>query len=130
MSPELYHLLHSSLNDEYRKSGDSMMSTHKTISTGVDCDAQEDAPGYLRDSISHLHLESIAPNQFDAKYESSKYEFWAFCGWFIGNSGVALYQFAPIAFQNLLSQAAGTAGVLRFGGRWAVFSLHHRLLQW
>ncbi|MCJ1263363.1 hypothetical protein MMC22_003233 [Lobaria immixta] len=92
------------------------MSMHKTISTGVDCDAQEDTPEYLRDNISHLHLDSIAPNQLDAKYEASKYEFWAYCGWLIGNPGVALGQFAPIAFQNLLSQAAGTAGVLRFAG--------------
>ena len=106
------------------------MSTHKTISTGVDCDVQEDTPEYLRDNISHLHLESIAPNQLDAKYEASKYEFWAYCGWLIGNPGVALGQFAPVAFQNLLSQAAGTAGVLRFAGRWVCFPLHHRPLQW
>lgn len=86
----------------------------------MDCDARADAPEDGKD-ISHVHLESIALNHSDPKYETSKYEFWAYCGWFVGNSGMALYTFGPVAFQNLLSQAAGPAGVLRFGGRSVVF---------
>lgn len=93
-----------------------MISAHRLNSAVVDCGAQADTPEDLNDD-PHLHPESIAPIQLDAKYEASKYEFWAYCGWLIGNSGLSLYMFAPIAFQNLLSQAAGTAGVLRFGGR-------------
>lgn len=92
------------------------MSAQKTNSTVADREVQCDAPEDP-DHISHLHLESMAPNQFDAKYEASKYEFWAYCGWYTGNSGLLFYQFATIAFQSLLTQAAGTAGILRFAGR-------------
>ena len=92
------------------------MSSRKMNSLVVDRDAQVDAPEDRTDTC-HLHLESIAPSQLDARYEASKYEFWAYCSWYIGNTGLALYQLGPVAFQNLLSQAAGTAGVLRFGGR-------------
>lgn len=102
------------------------MSPHETNATAVDCDAQVEIPDHLKDT-SHLHLETIAPNQLDAKYEASKFEFWAYCGWFMGNSSLALYTLAPIAFQNLLSQAAGSSGILHFGGRWIVFPLHWRL---
>lgn len=92
------------------------MAAHKTESTTVDYDVQEDAPENLGD-IAYARLESINLNQLDAKYEASKYEFWAYCLYYIGNSGLCLFQIAPIAFQNLLSQAAGTAGVLHFAGR-------------
>lgn len=95
------------------------MAAHKTESTAVVYDGQEDAPETLGD-ISFANLDSINLNQLDAKYEASKYEFWAYCAYYIGNSGLCLYQIAPIAFQNLLSQAsqaAGTDGVLHFAGR-------------
>jgi len=36
--------------------------------------------------------------------------------YYIGNNGLTLFNFAPTAFQNLLFQAAGDAGVLRFAG--------------
>ena len=82
------------------------MSAQKTNSTVADCDVQVDTPEDLVD-ISHLHLEAIAPNQFDAnqldaKYEASKYEFWAYCGCYIRNSRLVSNQFAAIAFQTLI----------------------------
>ena len=59
----------------------------------------------------------IAPDQFDARYETTRWEIWAYYAYYIGNNGLTLFNFAPTAFQNLLSQAAGDAGVLRFAGR-------------
>ena len=59
----------------------------------------------------------VAPDQFDPKYETSKWEIWAYYAYYIGNNGLTLFNFAPTAFQNLLDQAAGDAGTLHFAGR-------------
>ncbi len=59
----------------------------------------------------------VAPDQFDPKYGTTRWEIWAYYAYYIGNNGLTLFNFAPTAFQNLLSQAAGGAGVLRFAGR-------------
>lgn len=65
------------------------------------------------DSIDEL---PVAPDQFDPQYETSRWEIWAYYAYYIGNNGLTLFNFAPTAFQNLLSQAAGDAGTLRFAG--------------
>ncbi len=59
----------------------------------------------------------VAPDQFDPKYETTRWEIWAYYAYYTGNNGLTLFNFAPTAFQNLLSQAAGDGGVLRFAGR-------------
>ena len=38
------------------------------------------------------------------------------CSYYIGNNGLTLFNFAPTAFQNLLSQAAGDSEFLYFAG--------------
>ena len=58
----------------------------------------------------------VAPDQFDPNYETSRWEIWAYYSYYIGNNGLTLFNFAPTAFQNLLSQAAGDAGTLQFAG--------------
>lgn len=58
----------------------------------------------------------VGPDQFDPQYETSRWEIWAYYSYYIGNNGLTLFNFAPTAFQNLLSQAAGDAGTLRFAG--------------
>ncbi|RMJ28026.1 autophagy protein Atg22 [Aspergillus sp. HF37] len=76
----------------------------------------------------------IAPDTFDEKYQTTKWEIWAYYAWvtnwllldvanmadsyYIGNNGLSLFteDFAPTAFQNLLNQAAGADGVLTFAG--------------
>ena len=58
----------------------------------------------------------VAPDQFDPQYETSQWEIWAYYAYYIGNNGLTLFNFAPTAFQNLLSQAAGDVGTLRFAG--------------
>ena len=60
--------------------------------------------------------QPVAPDQFDPKYETSRWEILAYYSYYIGNNGLTLFNFAPTAFQNLLSQAAGDAGTLKFAG--------------
>ncbi|ATY58739.1 autophagy (Atg22) [Cordyceps militaris] len=48
---------------------------------------------------------------------TTKSEIWAWYTYYIGANGLALFNFGPTAFQNLLSQAAGgDTGLLRFAG--------------
>lgn len=58
-----------------------------------------------------------APDQFNPAYESSRWEIYAYYAYYIGNNGLTLFNFAPTAFQNLLSQAAGESEILFFAGR-------------
>ena len=60
--------------------------------------------------------QPIAPDQFDPKYETSRLEIWAYYSYYIGNNGLTLFNFAPTAFQNLLSQAADANGDIYFAG--------------
>lgn len=69
--------------------------------------------GKSEDSSDEL---PVAPDQFDPQFETSRWEIWAYYSYYIGNNGLTLFNFAPTAFQNLLSQAAGNAGTLRFAG--------------
>lgn len=59
----------------------------------------------------------VAPDQFDPTYETTRKEIWAYYAYYIGDNGLTLFNFAPTAFQNLLSQAAGDNEVLRFAGK-------------
>ncbi|RHZ64032.1 hypothetical protein CDV55_102880 [Aspergillus turcosus] len=58
-----------------------------------------------------------APDLFDERYRTTKWEIWAYYAYYIGNNGLSLFNFAPTAFQNLLYQAAGEQGTLLFAGR-------------
>lgn len=59
---------------------------------------------------------SVAPDQFDPKYETTPWEIRAYYIYYVGNNGLTLFNFAPTAFQNLLFQAAGDSETLRFAG--------------
>ena len=58
----------------------------------------------------------VAPDQFDPTYETGKWEIWAYYSYYIGNNGLTLFNFAPTAFQNLLSEAAGDDEMIYFAG--------------
>jgi MFS-type transporter involved in bile tolerance (Atg22 family) len=58
----------------------------------------------------------IAPDQFDPKYETSKWERWSYYSYYIGNNGLTLFNFGPTLFQDLLYEEAGDAGRLQFLG--------------
>lgn len=59
----------------------------------------------------------VAPDQFDPKHETTPWEIRAYYLYYIGNNGLTLFNFAPTAFQNLLSEAAGDSETLRFAGK-------------
>ena len=59
----------------------------------------------------------IAPDQFDPTYETTRWEIWAYYAYYVGNNGLTLFNFGPTLSQDLLSIAAGDAGVLPFLGR-------------
>ncbi|KAE8336949.1 vacuole effluxer Atg22 like-domain-containing protein [Aspergillus arachidicola] len=72
----------------------------------------------FQESTPDKDLEQpIAPDQFDVRYCTTKWEIWAYYAYYIGNNGLSLFNFGPTAFQNLLSQAAGDSGTLYFAGR-------------
>lgn len=58
----------------------------------------------------------VAPDQFDPKYETTKWERWAYYCYYIGNNGLTLFNFAPTSFQDLLYEAAGDSERLQFLG--------------
>lgn len=62
-------------------------------------------------------VHPIAPDQFDPRFETSKWEIWAYYAYYVGNNGLTLFNFAPTSFQDLLYQAAGKSGFLHFLGR-------------
>ena len=72
--------------------------------------------GFEKSSQESSDELPVAPDQFDPQYETSRWEIWAYYSYYIGNNGLTLFNFAPPACQNLLSQAAGDAGTLRFVG--------------
>ncbi|KXS98660.1 hypothetical protein AC578_10079 [Pseudocercospora eumusae] len=39
----------------------------------------------------------VAPDQFDPKWETTTEEIWAYCSYYIGNNGLTLFNFAPLA---------------------------------
>ncbi|PYH96007.1 putative autophagy protein [Aspergillus ellipticus CBS 707.79] len=61
--------------------------------------------------------QRVAPDQIDDRYRTTKWEIWAYYAYYIGNNGLSLFNFAPTAFQNLLSQAASDQGTLLFAGK-------------
>lgn len=69
-------------------------------------------------AIESLSDHPIAPDQFDPKWETDKIEVWSYYTYYIGNNGLTLFNFAPTAFQNLLSQAVtdGNGTTLKFAG--------------
>lgn len=75
-----------------------------------------------QDAAKEIHVpedeRSVAPDQFDPKYETTPWEIRAYYLYYIGNNGLTLFNFAPTAFQNLLSEAAGDGGTLRFAGKY------------
>lgn len=73
-------------------------------------------PGTVTGS-RHDVSDSIAPDQFDPHFETTRKETWAYYLYYVGDNGLSLFNFGPTAFQNLLYQAAGDASVLRFAGR-------------
>lgn len=60
----------------------------------------------------------VAPDQFEPRWETDKWEIWSYYLYYVGNNGLTLFNFAPTAFQNLLYEAAGEGTSLKFAGRY------------
>ena len=78
-------------------------------------DAEDPKKGGI-DGVLGEDDHPVAPDQFDPAYETTRWEIWAYYSYYIGNNGLTLFNFAPTAFQNLLSEAAGDSGYLHFAG--------------
>lgn len=78
--------------------------------------AEDPKKGDIERDSSTKGEQLVAPDQFDPRYETSKWEIWAYYAYYIGNNGLTLFNFAPTAFQNLLNEAAGDARTLRYAG--------------
>ena len=78
--------------------------------TDLEKDARSTSPEISEDE------HPVAPDQFDPKYETSQWEIRAYYSYYIGNNGLTLFNFAPTAFQNLLSQSADANGFIYFAG--------------
>lgn len=115
---ERQSLLNCSAPDEsYDGDNDSTFHSQSSVELDALIPGNDDNDVGKDNSPPEFRFNDLTPEQFDPKYESSTSEFWAYCSWLIGNSSLAMCQFAPVAFQNLLKQAAGTAGILRYLGR-------------
>lgn len=78
---------------------------------------EKDGEGNIIETDDH----PIAPDQFDERYQTTKYEIWAYYSYYIGNNGLTLFNFAPTAAQNLVYQQAEAVGgedntILHFAG--------------
>lgn len=57
-----------------------------------------------------LLTTSQDPTSSDSRFTTGRYELWSFYIYYIGNSGLGPFNFAPSQFQNLLSQQATNLG--------------------
>ncbi|QUC17660.1 uncharacterized protein UV8b_01901 [Ustilaginoidea virens] len=63
-------------------------------------------------------LQVVAPPLQDGDVPATgKWEIRSWYLYYVGANGLALFNFGPTAFQNLLAQAAGDAGLVYFAGR-------------
>ncbi|OAL64152.1 autophagy protein [Trichophyton rubrum] len=77
----------------------------------------EDAATKVSDDSRDAEIpDGPTTETLDEKFQTSKWEIWAYYAYYVGNNGLTLFNFAPTAFQNLLSQAAGPGGTLVFAG--------------
>ncbi|KAJ5381812.1 autophagy protein [Penicillium cataractarum] len=72
-------------------------------------------PPSLADEVRDKN-PTVALDQVDEKYCTTKLEIWAYYAYYAGNNELSLFNFAPTAFQNLLYQAAGGSNTLSFAG--------------
>ncbi|KAG5977427.1 hypothetical protein E4U55_006761 [Claviceps digitariae] len=62
----------------------------------------------------HVVMPALQKGEIPA---TSRWEIWSWYMYYVGANGLALFNFGPTAFQNLLAQAAGESKLLYFAGR-------------
>lgn len=58
----------------------------------------QESPSYKsasKDEVSSGEERRVAPDQFDPKYTSSKWEIRAYYSYYVGNNGLSLFNYAP-----------------------------------
>lgn len=55
-------------------------------------------------------VQPVAPDQFEEKFLTSKWEIWSYYAYYIGNNGLTLFNFGPTQAQNLLDLQAQAVG--------------------
>ncbi|KAG8982054.1 hypothetical protein FRC05_000196 [Tulasnella sp. 425] len=96
----------------YRKSSDSISDPDI-----IDRDAEDPPKELVFQALAPSVIDLPAYYHLDDKYTASTGEIWSYYLYLAANSGATLSNFAPTAFQNLLSQAAGENGTLPFAGK-------------
>ena len=65
------------------------------IAAAENAESKDPPPGPTRQSISddRIDVARIAPDQFDPRYETSRWEVWAYYSYYVGNNGLSLFNF-------------------------------------
>ncbi|KAI1102527.1 autophagy-related protein 22-like protein [Jackrogersella minutella] len=94
------------------------MSLAPDPALGPQSDALDPQDAKQIESIETASRSIVAPILTSSEVpETSKWEIWSWYSYYIGANGLALFNFGPTAFQNLLSQAAPVdTGLLYFCG--------------
>ncbi|KND87792.1 Autophagy-like protein 22 [Tolypocladium ophioglossoides CBS 100239] len=80
--------------------------------------AEEDGQTASRDEPRGEPRQAATPTLGEGDMPTtSKWEIRSWYLYYVGSNGLALFNFGPTAFQNLLDQAAGDSGLLEFAGR-------------
>ncbi|EFY85468.1 autophagy protein (Atg22), putative [Metarhizium acridum CQMa 102] len=79
---------------------------------------QEENPASVAPAPTNEQREVVTPALGEGDIPTtSQWEIRSWYLYYIGANGLALFNFGPTAFQNLLDQAAGDSGLLYFAGR-------------
>lgn len=72
------------------------------IAAAADSAEAQDATN-LKAEVSSGEERRVAPDQFDPKYETSKWEVWSYYGYYVGNNGLSLFNYAPTGKSHQLA---------------------------
>ena len=117
------HNVGTSINQPSTKPSNSSFFTAGSHPINGDGKASENSPSTDPES-NHAIVTAdeddsdhpVAPDQFDPKYETAKWEIWSYYCYYIGNNGLTLFNFGPTIYQDLLYIKAGDNEILRFVG--------------
>jgi hypothetical protein len=87
-------------------------STPATADDAIRGDAEVRSTG--KGSVVELNAKPVAPDQFDDRYETGKYELWAYYSYYIGNN---------VSLAILLSAFLGSGGWFLWAGCGVVIGL-------
>lgn len=84
-----------------------LKDTPATADDAIRGDAEVRSTG--KGSVVELNAKPVAPDQFDDRYETGKYELWAYYSYYIGNN-VSLFAFLWVTGGDLVGLGLEGAG--------------------